>query len=560
MEQAWWQKAVVYQIYPKSFQDTTGNGVGDIQGIIKRLDYLKELGVDVLWLTPIYASPQKDNGYDISDYYSIHHEYGKMEDFDQLLDEAHQKGIKIIMDIVVNHTSTEHEWFKQAASSKDNPYRDFYIWKDGKEDGSEPTNWQSKFGGNAWQYDEKTGQYYLHLFDVTQADLNWENEKLRDEVYKMMKFWFEKGVDGFRLDVINLISKNQNFPDDDGSVAPGDGRKFYTDGPRVHEFIHEMNQEVFSKYNSMTVGEMSSTTLEHCIKYTKPERNELSMTFNFHHLKVDYPNGEKWKIGEMDFHALKQILSKWQVGMNEGGGWNALFWCNHDQPRIVSRYGNDGEYHKESAKMLATTIHMMQGTPYIYQGEEFGMTDPKFTSIDQYRDVESLNMYNILQASGKPEDEILEVLRRKSRDNSRTPVQWNGEKNAGFTEGTPWIETAENYKELNAENALKDKDSVFYHYQKLINLRKEYDIVTDGDYELLAPDDDKIFAYLRSTDKEKLFVINNFYEEEAVFTVPKHVDTTGLASTTILSNYPDSASYGETIKLRPYESVVYYMK
>lgn len=428
MEQAWWQKAVVYQIYPKSFQDTTGNGVGDIQGIIKRLDYLKELGVDVLWLTPIYASPQKDNGYDISDYYSIHHEYGKMEDFDQLLDEAHQKGIKIIMDIVVNHTSTEHEWFKQAASSKDNPYRDFYIWKDGKEDGSEPTNWQSKFGGNAWQYDEKTGQYYLHLFDVTQADLNWENEKLRDEVYKMMKFWFEKGVDGFRLDVINLISKNQNFPDDDGSVAPGDGRKFYTDGPRVHEFIHEMNQEVFSKYNSMTVGEMSSTTLEHCIKYTKPERNELSMTFNFHHLKVDYPNGEKWKIGEMDFHALKQILSKWQVGMNEGGGWNALFWCNHDQPRIVSRYGNDGEYHKESAKMLATTIHMMQGTPYIYQGEEFGMTDPKFTSIDQYRDVESLNMYNILQASGKPEDEILEVLRRKSRDNSRTPVQWNGEK------------------------------------------------------------------------------------------------------------------------------------
>lgn len=560
MEQAWWQKAVVYQIYPKSFQDTTGNGVGDIQGIIKRLDYLKELGVNVLWLTPIYASPQKDNGYDISDYYSIHHEYGKMEDFDQLLDEAHQKGIKIIMDIVVNHTSTEHEWFKQAASSKDNPYRDFYIWKDGKEDGSEPTNWQSKFGGNAWQYDEKTGQYYLHLFDVTQADLNWENEKLRDEVYKMMQFWFEKGVDGFRLDVINLISKNQDFPDDDGSVAPGDGRKFYTDGPRVHEFIHEMNEEVFSKYDSMTVGEMSSTTLEHCIKYTKPERNELSMTFNFHHLKVDYPNGEKWEIGEMDFHALKQILSKWQVGMNEGGGWNALFWCNHDQPRIVSRYGNDGEYHKESAKMLATTIHMMQGTPYIYQGEEFGMTDPKFTSIDQYRDVESLNMYNILQASGKAEEEILEVLRRKSRDNSRTPVQWNGEKNAGFTEGTPWIETARNYKELNADNALKDKDSVFYHYQNLIKLRKEYDIVTDGDYELLVPDDDKIFAYLRSTDKEKLLVINNFYEEEAVFTVPNHIDTTGLTSTTLLSNYSDSASFGESITLRPYESIVYHIK
>ncbi|MEK4823128.1 alpha,alpha-phosphotrehalase [Niallia sp. FSL W8-0951] len=560
MKQEWWQKAVVYQIYPKSFQDTTGNGVGDIQGIIKRLDYLKELGVDVLWLTPIYASPQKDNGYDISDYYSIHHEYGTMEDFDQLLKEAHQKGLKVIMDIVVNHTSTEHEWFKQAASSKDNPYRDFYIWKDGKEDGSEPTNWQSKFGGNAWQYDEKTGQYYLHLFDVTQADLNWENEKLRNEVYKMMQFWFEKGVDGFRLDVINLISKNQDFPDDDGSAAPGDGRKFYTDGPRVHEFIHEMNQEVFSKYDSMTVGEMSSTTLEHCVKYTKPERNELSMTFNFHHLKVDYPDGEKWEIGEMDFQALKQILSKWQVGMNEGGGWNALFWCNHDQPRIVSRYGNDGEFHKESAKMLATTIHMMQGTPYIYQGEEFGMTDPKFTSIDQYRDVESLNMYNILQANGKSEEEILEILRRKSRDNSRTPVQWNGEKNAGFTDGTPWIETARNYRELNAENALKDKESIFYHYQKLIQLRKEYNIITDGDYELLAPEDDKIFAYLRSTDKEKLLVVNNFYEEEVTFTLPEHIDWTGLTGTILLSNYPDSDSMRESIKLRAYESIVYYIK
>lgn len=560
MKQEWWQKAVVYQIYPKSFQDTTGNGVGDIQGIIKRLDYLKELGVDVLWLTPIYASPQKDNGYDISDYYSIHHEYGTMEDFDQLLKEAHQKGLKVIMDIVVNHTSTEHEWFKQAASSKDNPYRDFYIWKDGKEDGSEPTNWQSKFGGNAWQYDEKTGQYYLHLFDVTQADLNWENEKLRNEVYKMMQFWFEKGVDGFRLDVINLISKNQDFPDDDGSAAPGDGRKFYTDGPRVHEFIHEMNQEVFSKYDSMTVGEMSSTTLEHCVKYTKPERNELSMTFNFHHLKVDYPDGEKWEIGEMDFQALKQILSKWQVGMNEGGGWNALFWCNHDQPRIVSRYGNDGEFHKESAKMLATTIHMMQGTPYIYQGEEFGMTDPKFTSIDQYRDVESLNMYNILQANGKSEVEILEILRRKSRDNSRTPVQWNGKKNAGFTDGTPWIETARNYRELNAENALKDKDSIFYHYQKLIQLRKEYNIITDGDYELLAPEDDKIFAYLRSTDKEKLLVVNNFYEEEVTFTLPEHIDWTGLTGTILLSNYPDSDSMRESIKLRAYESIVYYVK
>jgi len=560
MQQAWWQKAVVYQIYPKSFQDTTGNGFGDIQGIIKRLDYLKKLGVDVIWLTPIYASPQKDNGYDISDYYSIHPEYGNMNDFDQLLTEAHDKGIKVIMDIVVNHTSTEHEWFKQASSSKDNPYRDFYIWKDGKEDGLEPTNWQSKFGGNAWKYDEKTDQYYLHLFDVTQADLNWENEKVREEVYKMMHFWFKKGVDGFRLDVINLISKDQSFPDDDGTIAPGDGRKFYTDGPRVHEFIHEMNKEVFSQYDSLTVGEMSSTTLDHCVKYTNPDCEELSMTFNFHHLKVDYPNGEKWEIGEMDFLQLKNILSKWQVGMIEGGGWNALFWCNHDQPRVVTRYGNDGKFHNESAKMLATTIHMMQGTPYIYQGEEFGMTDPKFTSIDQYRDVESLNMYEILKEKGKSEEEVLEVLRRKSRDNSRTPVQWNGEKNAGFTTGTPWIETATNYTEINAENAVKDQNSIFYHYQKLIQLRKEYDIITEGNYELLVPEDESVFAYTRSTEKEQLIVINNFYEKETVFQLPNHIKIDGKQSSILVANYTDSPSLTKEIKLRPYESIVYHVK
>ncbi|MGA9288926.1 MAG: alpha-glucosidase, partial [Anaerobacillus sp.] len=347
MQQPWWKKSVVYQIYPKSFNDTTGSGTGDIQGIIEKLDYLNHLGVDVVWLTPIYDSPQNDNGYDIRDYFSIYEEYGTMEDFDRLLDEAHARGIKIIMDIVVNHTSTEHQWFVESRKSKDNPYRDYYIWKDGV-DGGEPTNWQSKFGGNAWQFDKETGQYYLHLFDVTQADLNWENEKVRDEVYDMMKFWFEKGVDGFRLDVINLISKNQKFLNDDGSVAPGDGRKFYTDGPRAHEFMNEMNRNVFMKYNSMTVGEMSSTTIDDCIKYSNPERNELSMTFNFHHLKVDYPNGEKWSVADFDFIKLKHILSSWQKEMYEGGGWNALFWCNHDQPRIVSRYGNDGEFRRES--------------------------------------------------------------------------------------------------------------------------------------------------------------------------------------------------------------------
>ncbi|MBW3110874.1 alpha,alpha-phosphotrehalase [Bacillus sp. MCCB 382] len=557
MKQPWWKKAVVYQIYPKSFYDTSGNGVGDIKGITAKLDYLKELGVDVVWITPIYKSPQNDNGYDISDYFNIHDEYGTMGDFDELLEQAHARGIKIIMDIVINHTSTENQWFIESRKSKDNEYRDFYIWRDGNPDGSEPTNWQSKFGGNAWQYDEETGQYYLHLFDVTQADLNWENDKVRKKLYDMMHFWLKKGVDGFRLDVINLISKDQDFPDDDGSIAPGDGRKFYTDGPKVHEYMQEMNKEVFSQYDIMTVGEMSSTTIDHCIKYSNPSRNELSMTFNFHHLKVDYPNGEKWSVADFDFLKLKDILSIWQREMHEGGGWNALFWCNHDQPRIVSRYGDDGEYRTESAKMLATTIHMMQGTPYIYQGEEFGMTNPKFTSIDEYRDVESINIFNILKEQGKSEAEILEILRHKSRDNSRTPVQWNSEENAGFTSGTPWIPVAKNYQEINAEQALKDENSVFYHYQKLNSLRKEYDIIVNGDYQLILEDHPDIFAYVRNGDGEKLLVVNNFYKKETEFTLPPELDVNGWTSEILLSNYEDTANVYENVALRPYESVVF---
>jgi trehalose-6-phosphate hydrolase len=557
MKQPWWKKSVVYQIYPKSFYDTSGNGVGDIKGVTAKLDYLKDLGIDVVWITPIYKSPQNDNGYDISDYFNIHEEYGTMEDFDELLEEAHSRGIKIIMDIVINHTSTENQWFIESRKSKDNEYRDFYIWKDGKEDGSEPTNWQSKFGGNAWQYDAETGQYYLHLFDVTQADLNWENDKVREKLYDMMHFWLKKGVDGFRLDVINLISKDQDFPDDDGSVAPGDGRKFYTDGPKVHEYMQEMNKEVFSQYDIMTVGEMSSTTIDNCIKYSNPERNELSMTFNFHHLKVDYPNGEKWSVADFDFLKLKDILSTWQREMNKGGGWNALFWCNHDQPRIVSRYGDDGEYRHESAKMLATTIHMMQGTPYIYQGEEFGMTNPKFTSIEEYRDVESLNTFNILKEQGKTEEEILEILRHKSRDNSRTPVQWNSDANAGFTSGTPWIPVAKNYQEINAEQALDDENSVFYHYQKLNRLRKEYDIIVDGDYQLILEDHPDIFAYVRNGDGEKLLVVNNFYGRETEFTLPDEVDVAGWSSEVLISNYEDARNVYSQIPLRPYESVVF---
>ncbi|TPE70323.1 alpha,alpha-phosphotrehalase [Halalkalibacterium halodurans] len=559
MYQEWWRKAVVYQIYPKSFNDTTGNGVGDLEGIIQKLDYLKTLGVDVIWLTPIYASPQKDNGYDISDYYSIHPEYGTMEDFERLLNEVHDRKMKVIMDIVVNHTSTEHEWFKQSAQSKDNPYRDFYIWKD-PVDGLEPNNWQSKFGGSAWKFDSKTDQYYLHLFDVSQADLNWENEEVRNRVYEMMDFWFTKGVDGFRLDVINLISKDQAFPNDDGSVPPGDGRRFYTDGPRAHEFMNEMNRKVFSKYDAMTVGEMSSTTLEHCIQYTRPENKELSMTFNFHHLKVDYPNGEKWAIGDMDFFALKEILSKWQVGMHKGGGWNALFWCNHDQPRVVSRYGNDGKYHEKSAKMLATTIHMMQGTPYIYQGEEFGMTDPKFDRIDQYRDVETLNYYDILKEQGLSEEKVMEIIKRKSRDNSRTPVQWDDSPHAGFTSGTPWIDVASNYRSINAKKALADKQSIFYHYKKLIELRKTYDIVTYGDYELLLPEDPRVFAYVRRYQDETLLVVNHFFAGEVTIQVPEDVTAEKHQVDVLLANYHDPSREFQQLILRPYESVVYYMK
>lgn len=552
MNKQWLKEAVVYQIYPKSFKDTTGNGTGDLQGVVSKLDYLKELGVDVIWLTPVYKSPQNDNGYDISDYYTIDESYGTMEDFEELLEETHKRGMRLIMDLVINHTSTEHEWFKQSASSKDNEYRDFYVWKDGV-GGKEPNNWQSKFGGSAWGYDEKTDQYYLHLFDKTQADLNWENEKVRKKLYEMIGFWAEKGIDGFRLDVINLISKNQEFPNDD----VGDGRKFYTDGPRIHEFLQEMNEAVLAPHQLMTVGEMSSTTLDSCILYTQEDRKELDMTFQFHHLKVDYANGQKWTKAPFNFIELKEILSHWQVGMHEGGGWNALFWCNHDQPRIVSRLGDDGKYREESAKMLATTIHMMNGTPYIYQGEEIGMTNHNFEIINDYRDVESLNAYQLMQQEGKSEQEVMEILQQKSRDNARTPMQWSADNQAGFTEGTPWIPVITNYEEINAEKAMKDSNSIFSHYQDLIALRKKYDIIVYGDYQLLLGDHQNVFAYTRNWKNETILVVNNFYAEEVTvnFNLEKSDDVR-----VVLSNYPDSTTTIENITLRPYESVVYYVK
>lgn len=548
-DESWWKTATIYQIYPKSFCDSGSKGTGDIKGVISKLDYLKHLGVDAIWLTPVYQSPMVDNGYDISDYYAINPQFGTMEDFDTLLAEAHQLGIRIIMDIVVNHTSTEHHWFQSALGDKNSPYRDYYIWKDPAE-GAEPNNWQSKFGGNAWELDDATGQYYLHLFAKEQADLNWENPVVREEVKEVISFWADKGVDGFRLDVINLISKQQDFPSDD----IGDGRRFYTDGPRVHEYLQEISEAVFQKYGSVTVGEMSSTTLEHCQQYSSLDGKELSMVFNFHHLKVDYPNGEKWTKAPFDFIQLKQIFNHWQTGLN-GKGWGALFWCNHDQPRVVSRLGDDKQYRVESAKMLAASVHMMQGTPYVYQGEEIGMTNPGYTEISQYRDVESTNMYDIMvNRDCVSHEEMMAILAQKSRDNSRTPMQWNSQKHAGFTEGTPWLEVAQNYSEINAEAAVADLNSVFYFYKRLIELRKQVPVITDGRYEDLLPEHQRIFAYARQNDKQTLLCINNYYVEEVECVLPERFELSKAKN--LLSNYQNSASAVASNHqvLRPYET------
>ncbi|MGF1814425.1 alpha,alpha-phosphotrehalase [Vibrio splendidus] len=548
-DESWWKTATIYQIYPKSFCDSGNKGTGDIKGIISKLDYLKHLSVDAIWLTPVYASPMIDNGYDISDYYAINPQFGTMEDFDLLLSEAHQRGIRIVMDIVVNHTSTEHAWFQSALGDKNSPYRDYYIWKD-PVDGQAPTNWQSKFGGNAWELDEATGQYFLHLFAKEQADLNWENPVVREEVKDVISFWAEKGVDGFRLDVINLISKQQDFPNDD----IGDGRRFYTDGPRVHEYLKEISEAVFQKYGSVTVGEMSSTTLEHCQQYSNVDNSELSMVFNFHHLKVDYTNGEKWTNAPFDFLQLKSIFNHWQTGLN-GKGWGALFWCNHDQPRVVSRLGNDQQYRVESAKMLAASVHMMQGTPYIYQGEEIGMTNPGYTEISQYRDVESTNMYDIMvNRDGVAHQDMMAILAQKSRDNSRTPMQWNSETYAGFSLSQPWLDVANNYTEINAEQALEDKDSVFYFYKSLIELRKEVSVITHGSYQDLLPEHPSVFAYSRESEGQTLLCINNYYGEACQVELPNELDLD--EAQLLLGNYPEDPSpvSVNTMILRPYET------
>ncbi len=547
----WWRTASIYQIYPKSFCDSGAKGTGDLLGIISKLDYLKLLGVDAIWLTPIYVSPMIDNGYDIADYYAINPDFGSMADFELLLEQLHLRDMRLIMDIVVNHTSTEHHWFQSALKDRNSPYRDYYIWQDAK-DGEAPNNWLSKFGGSAWQWDESSEQYYLHLFAKDQADLNWDNPQVREEVKKIISFWAEKGVDGFRLDVINLISKQQDFPNDD----QGDGRRFYTDGPRVHEYLQEISRDVFQYYGSVTVGEMSSTTLEHCQQYSALDGSELSMVFNFHHLKVDYPQGEKWALAPFDFVGLKKIFSHWQCGLH-CKGWGALFWCNHDQPRIVSRLGNDGAYRELSAKMLATSLHMMQGTPYIYQGEELAMTNPHYQDLSQYRDVESLNMYKIMvHQQGIEPTTMLNILAEKSRDNSRTPMQWSDTLHAGFSKEQPWIDVADNYQLINAEQAIKDPNSVFYFYQRLIELRKTVSIITDGDFLDLCPEHPQLFCYLRQANGLRLLCINNFYDKQVEFELPENIDVS--EGKVLLGNYDDwqSQTIQSSMLVRPYESRV----
>lgn len=536
---------VVYQIYPKSFQDTDGDGFGDLRGVIEHLDYLAELGVDYLWITPFFTSPQYDNGYDIADYRNIDPRYGTMENFDELVREAAKRGMYLMVDMVLNHTSTKHEWFQKALKG-DPKYRNYYIFKKGK-NGLPPTNWVSKFGGNAWSYLPETDEYYLHLFHVTQADLNWENPEVRQDIYDTVNFWLEKGVKGLRFDVINLISKPDVYEDD----LEGDGHRFYTDGPKIHQYLQELNENTFGKYDDVvTVGEMSSTTLENSIRYSNPESNELSMIFSFHHLKVDYPSGNKWEIEPFRFHDLKKHLFTWQEEMEKGGGWNALFWCNHDQPRIVSRIGNEKEYRVKSAKCLATAIHGLKGTPYIYQGEEIGMTNAGYTSIDEYMDIESLNYYNILKLQGKSEEEVIRILGAKSRDNSRTPMQWDASENAGFTKGTPWLKVCDRYKEINTESR-HEPDSVFQYYKELVKLRKELPVIQKGAVTPLLREDKEILAYKREYQGKELYVFCNFFDGEVKvpYSIPEDCKS-------ILSNYGEEISPKELV-LRPYEAVMF---
>ncbi|EAD5762580.1 alpha,alpha-phosphotrehalase [Listeria monocytogenes] len=536
----------IYQVYPKSFYDTTGDGTGDIPGITAKLDYLQKLGIEMIWLNPFYPSPQNDNGYDIADYTAVDPLFGTMDDVTTLIKEAKKRNIGIMIDLVLNHTSTEHPWFKKALAG-DPFYRDFYYFRPAKADGSPPTNWVSKFGGNAWEKLPDSSEYYLHLYDVTQADLDWANPNVREALFDVVNFWIDKGVEGFRLDVLNVIAKPKFLEDD----FEGDGRRFYTDGPGIHAYLKELHERTFGDKPIVTVGEMSSTDIDNCIRYSNPDEKELSMVFHFHHLKVDYPDGEKWRLADVNFENLKSIFHTWQVAMSDENGWDALFWNNHDQPRALGRFASDKpEHYYHSATLLGATIHFMRGTPFVYMGEEIGMMNPKFPTIEDYVDVETLNHFDILQKNGLSEQEVMEIIKERSRDNSRTPMQWDNSQNAGFTTGTPWIKVADNAKEINVQTALSNKASIFYFYQKLIALRKEHPVIQTGDYTPCLTEEDSIIAYKRSNETTSLLSIHHFGSEKKKIQLP----TEFLNAEVLLSNYERQRISSE-LELAPYETL-----
>lgn len=543
---------VVYQIYPKSFNDSDGNGIGDLRGVIEKIPYLAGLGVDMLWLNPFFISPQNDNGYDVANYTEIDPLFGTMADFDELVSKAKENDMGLMLDMVLNHTSTEHEWFQKALAGE-KKYQDYYILREAKEDGSLPTNWVSKFGGPAWAKFGDTDQYYLHLFDVTQADLDWRNPEVREEMFKIVNFWLEKGVTGFRFDVINLIGKDEVLLDAEDGV--GKGR--YTDRPIAHEFLHELNQRTFGRYEDiMTVGEMSSTTVPNGVQYSNPENEELSMIFSFHHLKVDYENGEKWTKVDYDFMELKKILDEWQEGMSKGNGWNALFWNNHDQPRAISRFGDPVNHFEASAKLQAQTIHLLRGTPYIYQGEEIGMTNPNYSDISDFVDVETINAYEELKEKGLEHEEIMDIIREKSRDNSRIPMQWSNDLHAGFTTGEPWLKVADNYHEINVEKELST-GSIIEYYKRLIALRKEMKVISEGSYRGILMDHPSVYAYVREYEGEELLVLNHFYEERVTIEVPEEFQN---RSSKYLIGNGKERELGSSITLEAFETVAYLFK
>ena len=553
MEKRWWKESVVYQIYPRSFCDSNGDGIGDLNGITGKLDYLKELGIDVIWLSPVYKSPNDDNGYDISDYQAIMDEFGTMEDFDRMLAIAHEKGIKIMMDLVVNHTSDEHKWFIESRKSTDNPYRDYYIWRPAKEDGNLPNNWGSCFSGPAWEYDKTTDMYFLHLFSKKQPDLNWDNPAVRQDVFDMMNWWLKKGVDGFRMDVISLISKEPGLPDKEPGINGYATFNVSANGPHVHEYLQEMRQKALNNADTITVGECSGVTLEEAKKYARSDEKELNMVFQFEHMDVDSDEkAGKWTTKKMDLRNLKKILTRWQKGLQDIA-WNSLYWENHDQPRSVSRFGNDSdEYREISAKMLATCIHMMQGTPYVYQGEELGMTNCPFNTLDNFRDLESINAFHELTEQGKmTEEDMMAAIGYKGRDNARTPMQWDDSAYAGFSTATPWIMVNPNYTKINAKDQINREDSVFKYYQKLIKLRHESELIVYGTYDLILDDDKDIYAYIRTLGDEKLIVYCNFSENTREVELPEEF-TNGKV---LISNYSD-AKVNHKITLRPYEAIV----